>query len=141
METNGAVRYFSEAIGTFALVLIGCSAAAISGGGHPGLTGIGQLGIALAFGLTVLIMVYAIGGISGCHINPAITLAMLVAGKIKPAAAAGYVLAQFVGAVLGAGMLVLIQKGNRALPPGNGLSDRRAGGRAMQAVMIPAQPS
>ena len=82
-------KYLAEAIGTFALVLFGCGAAVVSGktlpdtimSGAP--AGIGVLGIALAFGLAVVVMCYAIGPISGCHINPAITIAMLVAKKFS----------------------------------------------------------
>jgi aquaporin Z len=111
MGPNTLTRYFTELVGTFSLVLFGCGAAVISGIGHTSLAGIGQLGIALAFGLTVVAMAYAIGGISGCHINPAITIAMLVAGKLKAGHAAGYIIAQAIGAVLGAGVLYLLQKG------------------------------
>jgi len=118
METKTSVKLFSEMAGTFALVLFGCSAAVVSGVGHTALAGIGQLGIAMAFGFSVLVMVYAIGGISGCHINPAITIAMLVAGKIRPGAAVGYIFAQFTGAALGAGVLYLIQKGLPGFSPG-----------------------
>ena len=70
-------KYFAEFIGTFVLVLIGCGSAVVAG------SQIGFLGISMAFGLAVLVMVYAIGNISGCHINPAITISMLVAGKIS----------------------------------------------------------
>jgi aquaporin Z len=98
-------KYAAEFIGTLALVLIGCGSAVIAG------TQIGYLGIALAFGLTVLAMVYAIGGISGCHINPAITIAMLVAGKIKGKDAVAYIIAQCLGAVIGAAILLAIVSG------------------------------
>src|ERR1700743_2547321 len=118
METRTSVRYLTEMIGTFALVLIGCGAAVVSGVSHTELAGLGQLGIAMAFGLAVLAMVYSIGGISGCHINPAITVAMMVAGKIHPTIAVGYVIAQFLGAVLGAGVLYLIQMGLPGFVPG-----------------------
>ena len=77
MKSEDCKKYAAELIGTGALVLIGCGSAAIAG--HY----IGNVGIAFSFGLTVLVMVYAVGNISGCHINPAITVAMLVAGKIK----------------------------------------------------------
>src|SRR5207247_1115905 len=103
-------KYLAEFIGTFSLVLIGCSAAVISGktiADAP--SGIGLLGIALAFGLTVAVMAYAIGPISGCHINPAITIAMLVAKKISLMDTIGYVIAQFIGATLAACALMIIQ--------------------------------
>jgi len=98
-------KYAAEFIGTLALVLIGCGSAVIAG------TQIGFLGISLAFGLTVLAMVYAIGPISGCHINPAITVSMLVAGKIKTKDAIAYIIAQCLGAVIGAAILLAIVSG------------------------------
>lgn len=110
-------KYFAEFIGTFSLVLFGCGAAVVSGKTIPDAVlagapaGIGVLGIALAFGLTVVVMCYAIGPISGCHINPAITIAMLVAGKISAKDSVGYILAQFAGAVLGAAVLYAFQQG------------------------------
>ena len=104
-------KFSAELIGTFSLVLFGCGAAVVSGISTTGPSGIGLLGISLAFGLAVVAMAYAIGGISGCHINPAITVSMLVAGKIKGGEAVSYIIAQFIGATLGAGVLYLIQKG------------------------------
>ncbi len=98
-------KYLAELIGTFVLVIGGCGSAVIAGG-H-----IGYLGIALAFGLTVLIMVYAIGRISGCHINPAITVAMWVAGKIKSKDAIFYIIFQCVGAIIAAAVLLAIAHG------------------------------
>jgi aquaporin Z len=99
-------KYLAELIGTLALVLIGCGSAVIAG------QYIGFTGIAFAFGLTVLAMVYAIGSISGCHINPAITVAMLVAGKIKGRDAIFYIIFQCIGAIIGAGILWAIASGN-----------------------------
>lgn len=104
-------KFSAELIGTFSLVLFGCGAAVVSGISTTGPSGIGLLGISLAFGLAVVAMSYAIGGISGCHINPTITVSMLVAGKIKGGEAVSYIIAQFIGATLGAGVLYLIQKG------------------------------
>lgn len=104
-------KNLAELIGTFSLVLFGCGAAGISGITSTGPAGIGLLGISFAFGFSVVVMVYAIGPISGCHINPAITIAMLVAGKIKINQAIGYIVAQFVGATLAAGVLYVIQRG------------------------------
>jgi aquaporin Z len=105
-------KYLAELIGTMALVLFGCGAAVISGTDAGALSGLGLLGISLAFGLAVVAMAYTIGGISGCHINPAITIAMLVAGKISISDAVGYVVAQLIGAVVGAGVLYVIASGN-----------------------------
>lgn len=104
-------KFLAELIGTFSLVLFGCGAAVISGISTTGPAGIGLLGISLAFGLAVVAMAYAIGGITGCHINPAITVAMLVAGKIKTGEAINYIAGQFIGATAGAGVLYIILKG------------------------------
>ena len=99
-------RYAAEFCGTLALVLMGCGSAVIAG------EYIGFVGISFAFGLTVLAMVYAIGNISGCHINPAITVAMLAAGKMKGTDALSYIIAQCLGAIAGAGILWAIASGN-----------------------------
>lgn len=112
MESNLSRKFVAELIGTFALVLLGTGAAVVAG--HDtiaGLSGLGLLGIAIAFGVSVVVMCYAIGGISGCHINPAITIAMLVAGKIKAADAIAYIIAQFIGAVLASFVLMSIMNG------------------------------
>jgi aquaporin Z len=95
-------KYAAELIGTAVLVFMGCGSAVIAG------EKVGFLGIALAFGLSVLVMVYAIGPISGCHINPAITLAMLTAGKIKVKDAIAYIMSQCLGGILGAAALLKI---------------------------------
>lgn len=111
-------KYLAELIGTFALVLFGCGAAVVDGKTIPAAVlpdaplGVGILGIALAFGLAVVAMAYTIGPISGCHINPAITIAMLVARKISGKDAVGYVVAQFIGATIGAAVLYAFQKGS-----------------------------
>src|SRR3546814_16366466 len=104
-------KYVAEMIGTFSLVLFGCGAAVVSGISTTGPSGVGLLGIALAFGLAVVVMAYAIGPITGCHINPAITVSMLIAGKIKGGDAVGYIIGQFVGAILGSGVLYFSKKG------------------------------
>lgn len=98
-------KYFAEFIGTFILVLIGCGSAVVAG------SQIGFLGISMAFGLAVLVMVYAIGNISGCHINPAITISMLVAGKISGKDTVGYLVAQFLGGIVGALILYFVASG------------------------------
>jgi aquaporin Z len=126
-------KYSAEFIGTMALVLIGCGSAVIAG------KYIGFYGISFAFGLTVLAMVYAIGGISGCHINPAITVAMLVAGKIKGREAIFYVLAQCVGAVAGAGILWAISSGNPAFSlDANGLGQNGFGAHSPAGYSLAA---
>jgi len=98
-------KYAAELLGTLVLVLMGCGSAVLAG------NYIGYLGISFAFGLAVLAMVYAIGGVSGCHINPAVTISMLVSGKIGLKDAVMYILSQCIGAVLGAGVLFLIASG------------------------------
>lgn len=111
-------KIFAEFIGTFSLVLFGTGAAVIAGKTIPASilpdapAGIGVLGIALAFGLAVVVMAYAIGPISGCHINPAITVSMLVAGKISAKDSLGYIIAQFAGATVASGVIYTIQKGS-----------------------------
>ncbi len=104
-------KLIAEFIGTFSLVLFGCGAAVISGVSSNGPSGIGLLGISFAFGLAVVAMAYAIGPVSGCHINPAISVAMLVAGKLSAKDCAGYIIAQVSGAVAGAGVLYIIASG------------------------------
>jgi aquaporin Z len=98
-------RYAVELLGTAVLVFIGVGSAVISG------KLIGVLGIALAFGLVLLTLVYAIGPVSGCHINPAVSIAMLVAGKMSAKDAAGYIIAQCIGAIIGAGLVLVVASG------------------------------
>jgi len=105
-------KYLAELIGTFSLVLFGCGAAVIAGISNVGPNGIGLLGIAIAFGFAVVAMAYAIGGISGCHVNPAVTVGVLVAGRMTVKDAVGYIVAQFIGATIGAGVLYLIASGS-----------------------------
>ncbi len=104
-------KLIAEFIGTFSLVLFGCGAAVIAGISNTGPSGIGLLGISLAFGLAVVAMAYAIGPISGCHINPAISIAMLVAGKLSAKDCIGYIISQVAGAIAGAGILYLLVSG------------------------------
>ena len=106
METKTSSKYIAELLGTMVLVLMGCGSAVIAGA--DGTTGVGLLGISFAFGLSVVAMAYAIGPISGCHINPAISVAMTVAGKLSSKDLVGYVISQIVGAILGAGILYVI---------------------------------
>ena len=101
----------AEFIGTFSLVLFGCGSAVIAGTSRVGPGGIGLLGISIAFGFAVVAMAYAIGGISGCHINPAVTIGVLTAGKMTVRDAIGYIIAQCLGAILGAAVLYLIAVG------------------------------
>src|SRR5688572_27413064 len=100
--------YVAELVGTFVLVFGGCGSAVLAG------DKIGFAGVSFAFGLSLLAMVYAIGPISGCHINPAVTLGVLLSKKMQPRYALGYLVAQVIGAVLAAGILLLIAKGGPA---------------------------
>ena len=95
-------KFMAELIGTAVLVLFGCGAAVL-GGEH-----VGQLGIALAFGFAIIAMAYSIGPVSGCHVNPAVSLAAFVAGKMSAKDMGVYWLAQFIGAVVGAFILASI---------------------------------
>lgn len=95
-------KYTAELIGTFVLTLFGCGSAAIAG------AALGTLGIAFAFGLSIVAMAYAIGNVSGCHINPAVSLGVWMSGKMTAKDFAGYVLCQFVGALLAALVLMFI---------------------------------
>ncbi|EFK59174.1 MIP family channel protein [Sphingobacterium spiritivorum] len=115
MEIKTSTKFVAELIGTFGLVLFGCGAAAVAGASTiAGLSGLGLLGIAFAFGLSVVVFAYAIGGISGCHINPAVTIGVLVAGKISAKDAVVYIIAQLIGALLGAFVLQQILNGQLA---------------------------
>jgi aquaporin Z len=102
-------RLFAEMLGTFWLVFGGCGSAVLAAG-FPQL-GIGFAGVALAFGLTVLTMAYSIGHISGCHLNPAVTVGLWAGRRFPAADILPYVVAQVVGAVIGAGLLLLIASG------------------------------
>jgi len=113
-------RLLAEFIGTFWLVLGGCGSAVLSAA-FPGV-GIGLLGVALAFGLTVVTMAYAIGHISGCHLNPAITFGLFVGGRHPGREILPYWLAQVIGGIAAAGLLVFIASGNGSDPIAAGLA-------------------
>ncbi len=99
-------KYIAEFIGTFVLVLFACGTAAVVGCSAE--NGTGYLLTALAFGLVIVAMAYSIGNISGCHINPAVSIAMLVSGKLSIADFIGYIVAQFAGATAGAAVLMAL---------------------------------
>lgn len=99
-------RYLAELVGTFVLVFGGCGSAVLAG------SSIGQLGVAIAFGLSLLTMVFAIGPISGCHVNPAVTAGFLIAGRMDARDAAGYVIAQVMGGIIGAAAVLFIAWGS-----------------------------
>ncbi|MBB5637985.1 aquaporin Z [Pedobacter cryoconitis] len=109
METTTFSKFSAEFFGTLVLVLMGCGSAVIAG--DNGTSGVGLLGISFAFGLSVVAMAYAIGHISGCHINPAISIGMVIAGRMKAGEAVIYIIAQVLGAIAGAGILYLIASG------------------------------
>ncbi len=109
MNSSNSSKLIAEFIGTMVLVLMGCGSAVIAGA--SGETGVGLLGISFAFGLSVVAMAYAIGHISGCHINPAISIAMVLVGRMKIGQALGYIVAQILGAIVGAGVLYFIATG------------------------------
>ncbi len=98
-------RYLAEMIGTFVLVFGGCGAAVLAG------SKIGFAGIALAFGFSLLAMVYAIGSISGCHVNPAVTVGLLLTGKFEAKNVPGYIMAQVIGAIIAASVLFVVARG------------------------------
>ena len=102
---NAIKKYIAELIGTFVLVFFACGTAAVVGCSAE--NGTGYLLTALAFGLVIVAMAYSIGNVSGCHINPAVSIAMLVSGKLSVKDFIGYLVAQFVGATLGAAVLAL----------------------------------
>ena len=107
-------KYLAECIGTFVLTLMGCGSAIFAGIG-VGTTGYGisTLGVAFAFGLSVIAMAYTIGNISGCHINPAITLGVWANGRMKSNEAAGYMVSQVIGAIIASAILfLLVHTGN-----------------------------
>ncbi|TJY37324.1 MIP family channel protein [Pontimicrobium aquaticum] len=135
-------KNISELFGTFCLTLFGCGAAAIAGGTVGAVSGLGLLGISLAFGLAVVVMAYTIGPISGCHINPAISIGMLAAGKLSVKDTVGYVIGQSIGAVLAILVLSTLLNGQSGFVAGewaygsNGWGEGYLGNYSMQAAFI-----
>jgi aquaporin Z len=131
-------RLIAEGIGTFWLVFGGCGSAVLAAG-FPGL-GIGFLGVALAFGLTVLTMAYAIGHISGCHLNPAVTIGLACGKRFAWRDAPGYVVAQVIGAVCGSAVLYAIASGKPDFLLGNfaanGYEDHSPGHYSLAAALV-----
>ncbi len=114
-------KYLAEFIGTFVLVLFACGTAVVLGCSTAS-ADVAYLGTALAFGLVIVAMAYSIGNISGCHINPAVSIAMLVSGKLDVKDFIGYVVAQFLGAIAGAAVLLALVGPGTSLGA-NGLYD------------------
>ena len=131
-------RYLAELIGTFWLVLGGCGAAVLAAG-FPQL-GIGFVGVALAFGLTVLTMAYAIGHVSGAHLNTAVTVGLWAGGRFPAKDVLPYIVAQLIGAVAAAGVLYVIASGQAGWQPGgfaaNGFGELSPGKYSMLAVLV-----
>src|SRR5271154_6454434 len=132
-------RAAAEFFGTFWLVFGGCGAAVLDAA-FPGL-GIGFLGVALAFGLTVLTMAFAIGHISGCHLNPAVSIGLIVGKRFKLSDLPAYVLAQVAGAVAGAGVLYIIASGKAGFDlaagfASNGYAEHSPGGYSLVACLV-----
>ena len=126
-------KYFCEFLGTFMLVLLGCGSAVIAG------ATLGTVGIALAFGLSIVAIAYSVGRISGGHVNPAVSLAMLISKKMNFKDFCGYVVAQVLGAFAGAGLLLAITKSTMLVDVGlgaNGYGDLSAAGLNLGGAFI-----
>ncbi|MBY5769002.1 aquaporin Z [Rhizobium leguminosarum] len=128
----------AEFLGTFWLVFGGCGSAVLAAA-YPEL-GIGFVGVAFAFGLTVLTMAYAVGGISGGHFNPAVSLGLTVAGRFPAARLVPYIVAQVVGAIAAAALLYLIASGKAGFELGgfaaNGYADHSPGGYSLLSALL-----
>jgi len=132
-------KYIAEMVGTMVLVLMGCGSAVFAGSiaGTVG-AGVGTLGVALAFGLSVVAMAYAIGSISGCHINPAITLGVFLSGRMSGKDAGMYMIFQIIGAIIGSAVLfLLVSTGSHGGPTETG-SNGFANGEMLQAFIAEA---
>lgn len=113
-------KYVAEAIGTFWLTFAGCGSAVIAAG-FPHV-GIGLVGVSLTFGLSVLTMAYAIGHVSGCHLNPAVTVGLAAGGRFPTGQVLPYMIAQVAGAILAAGLLYVIASGAPGFDPSRGFA-------------------
>ncbi len=132
-------KYAAEFVGTFWLVLGGCGSAVLAAAFPE--VGIGLLGVAFAFGLTVLTMAYAIGPISGCHLNPAVSIGLWAGGRFQANQLVPYIAAQVLGAIAGGGVLLLIASGKAGFDvaagfASNGYGAHSPGGYSMQAALI-----
>lgn len=133
-------RFTAEFIGTLWLVLGGCGSAVLAANfkSDP-FIGIGLVGVSLAFGLTVLTIAYALGRISGAHLNPAVTIGLWVGGRVEASMVLPYIIAQVLGGIAGAGILYLIATGNGSAIGGfaaNGYGEHSPGGYDMTAAFI-----
>jgi len=132
-------RYAAEMFGTFWLVLGGCGSAVLAAA-FPDI-GIGLLGVSLAFGLTVLTMAYAIGHISGCHLNPAVSVGLCVGGRFPAKDLLPYIIAQVLGACVAAAVLFMIASGKTGFDASagfasNGYGEHSPGGYSLQAALL-----
>jgi len=132
-------KYVAECIGTFWLVLGGCGSAVLAAA-FPNV-GIGLLGVALAFGLTVVTMAYAIGHISGCHLNPAVSIGLWAGGRFPAKEIVPYIISQVIGAIAAGGVLYLIASGKAGFDvsagfASNGYGEHSPGGYTLQAALI-----
>ena len=139
METALSKKVAAEFVGTFWLVFGGCGSAVLAAGFPE--VGIGLLGVSLAFGLTVLTMAYAIGHLSGCHLNPAVSIGLVAGGRFSSSELAPYVAAQIAGAILASCVLYIIASGadGFSLAGGfaaNGYGDHSPGGYSMRAALV-----
>lgn len=132
-------RYSAEFLGTFWLVLGGCGSAVLAAA-FPGV-GIGLHGVSLAFGLTVLTMAFAIGHISGCHLNPAVSVGLWAAGRFPSGQLVPYIVSQVLGAIAGAAVLYVIASGKADFNvaagfASNGFGEHSPGGYSMMAALV-----
>ena len=132
-------RCAAEFLGTFWLVFGGCGSAVLAAAFPE--VGIGLLGVSLAFGLTVVTMAYAIGHISGCHLNPAVSFGLVAGGRFAPKDLVPYIIAQVVGGIAGAGVLYVIASGKAGFSlsggfASNGYADHSPGGYALMACAV-----
>ncbi|MEZ8444986.1 aquaporin Z [Vibrio splendidus] len=133
-------RYIAEMFGTFWLVLGGCGSAVLAAA-FPDV-GIGLLGVSLAFGLTVLTMAFAIGHISGCHLNPAVTIGLWSGGRFDGKDVAPYIIAQVIGGIIAGGVLFVIASGQAGFDAAasgfasNGYGEHSPGGYSLTAALV-----
>jgi len=132
-------KYGAEFVGTFWLVLGGCGSAVLAAA-FPNV-GIGLLGVSLAFGLTVLTMAFAIGHISGCHLNPAVSVGLWVGGRFESKELLPYIVAQVLGAIVAGGVLYLIASGKAGFDlaagfASNGYADHSPGGYSLLSALV-----
>ena len=138
-------KLIAEFLGTGWLVLGGCGSAVLAanfpGAGAENSLGLGFLGVSLAFGLTVVTMAYAIGHVSGCHLNPAVSIGLWMGGRFDSKELPGYIIAQVLGGIFGAGILYLIASGAEGFDvaagfASNGYGEHSPGGYSMTAALV-----